>query len=52
MGLAGKVSLFVSMLALHDARQVTSSNQAASSGMEKGLVHSKHRVHHFGPHRP
>ena len=47
MGLADKVSLLVSMLTLHDARQVTSSNQAASTGMGKGLVHSKHRVHHL-----
>ncbi len=22
------------------------------SGTDKGIVHSKHRVHHFGPHRP
>jgi hypothetical protein len=39
-----KVSLSVSMLSLHDARQVRWSNQAASTGKGKGLVHSKHRV--------
>jgi hypothetical protein len=39
-----KVSLFVSMLSPHDARQVGWSNQAASTGKGKGLVHSKHRV--------
>ncbi len=39
-----KVSLFVSMLLLHDAGQVAWSNQAASAGKGKGLVHSKHRV--------
>lgn len=41
---AGKVSLFVSMLRLRDAGQVISSNQVASTGNGKGLVHSKHRV--------
>jgi|HigsolmetaAR201D_1030396.scaffolds.fasta_scaffold20186_3 hypothetical protein len=39
-----KVSLFVSMLSLRDAGQVVTSNQAASTGKGKGLVHSKHRV--------
>jgi hypothetical protein len=39
-----KVSLFVSMLSPHDARQVAWSNQATSTGKGKGLVHSKHRV--------
>jgi len=40
----GKVSLSVSMLLQRDAGQVVSSNQAASTGKGKGLVHSKHRV--------
>src|ERR1700722_13188655 len=33
---------------------LSSLNQAASTGFGKGLVHSKHRVHHGddGPHRP
>jgi hypothetical protein len=39
-----KVSLFASMLSLRDAGQVARSNQAASAGKGKGLVHSKHRV--------
>ena len=48
-----KVSLFVSMLSPHDARQVAWSNQATSTGKGKGLVHSKHRVRtKGGPHRP
>lgn len=41
---AVKVSLLVSMLSLHDVRQVIWSNQAASTCKGKGLVHSKHRV--------
>ncbi len=44
MGQTVKVSLFASMLSPHDARQVAWSNQAASTGKGKGLVHSKHRV--------
>nr|ABN47033.1 hypothetical protein [Sinorhizobium meliloti SM11] len=39
-----KVSLFVSMLSLHDVRQIAWSNQAASAVKGKLLVHSKHRV--------
>lgn len=39
---AVKISLFVSMPLLRDVGQ--SSNQAASTGKGKGLVHSKHRV--------
>lgn len=39
-----KVSPFASMLSLRDAGQVARSNQAASAGKGKGLVHSKHRV--------
>ena len=39
-----KVSLFASMLSVRDAGQVVWSNQAASTGKRKGLVHSKGRV--------
>jgi len=50
---AVKISLVVSMLSPHDARQVALSNQAASTGKGKDLVHSKHRVRtKGGPHRP
>ncbi len=41
---AVNVSLFGSMLSLHDVRQVAWSNRAASTAMGKLLVHSKHRV--------